>query len=477
MSLQWGYSLPISPSTRSFRAAYRSTKEGVTIYDYSYMCPIVISGTVRDIDDLFSPLCPIDLRPSHSRAFSSLLPSHICAHHPLPLSSPPSCEYCSFDSVNASRQDQSAATDLKTRLTLHAYLRGTKCGRISLYFPFSYPFGYVGSADFLWRAREDENPISEEEEEVGDIAKKGSNRDLLLWIHPSISGIVMDLLTRSAPSGVTVCSQRNKFCLFQLRGPSSHSLLLRTIQPKFSLSSSPSSTASPSPTLSSAWSSLSLLGSSSSLPSRCVVAVEAEDPRVFLPLSLSLSTSHGHSDDSKEEVREGVPSSSNLLSSSPLPSLSPIPSSSSSLPVRVEGLKTLIASWPESLAVSRIWEYLTDVTKSPPFPSHRDVTSQREKVIELIRSLIVSKIIFMISQMQIDPNRVTFPAILIQRPGDGRHTNKSAGGSDIGSGWDIFLPSEWGRVLWIALSHGGGRAIGDSPIWISYIIFDSKVIF
>ncbi len=58
----------------------------------------------------------------------------------------------------------------------------------------------------------------------------------------------------------------------------------------------------------------------------------------------------------------------------------------------------------------------------------------------------------------IDPLRASFPAIFIQRPGIGRHNG--SGGTVIGSGWDIFLPAEWGCVLWIALHHCGGRAIG-----------------
>nr|XP_050032322.1 ribonucleases P/MRP protein subunit POP1-like [Dermacentor andersoni] len=129
----WGYRVPLHPTDKGIRAAYRGSAKHVLLHDLSYYNCIELIG---NSEELISKLALV--------------------------------------------------TNADAGLTFGAksYLPGTREGTVVLYHRDCYPFGAIGPAKFLWRAPANQSGIGN---------AKG-DRQLWLWVHPTIHGEVSEEL-------------------------------------------------------------------------------------------------------------------------------------------------------------------------------------------------------------------------------------------------------------------------------------------
>ena len=111
---------------------------------------------------------------------------------------------------------------------------GGRRGETVIYFPGVYPLGCIGPVSYIWK-------------EKGEGEGEEGERELLLWVHPSIYDVVFELLggeidgneekergedKMEVDSGnVKIISLKDTLSFFEIRGPLSHPLLLRTLLP------------------------------------------------------------------------------------------------------------------------------------------------------------------------------------------------------------------------------------------------------
>lgn len=129
----WGYCVPLHPTDKGIRAAYRGSAKHVLLHDLSYYNCIELIGSA---ETLVSKL--------------ALLTS----------------------------------ADAGLTFGAKSYLPGTREGTVVLYHRNCYPFGAIGPAKFLWRAPADQN----------DSDESKNDRQLWLWVHPAIHDEVTEEL-------------------------------------------------------------------------------------------------------------------------------------------------------------------------------------------------------------------------------------------------------------------------------------------
>lgn len=129
----WGYRVPLHPTDKGIRAAYRGSAKHVLLHDLSYYNCIELIGNA---EELVSKLALV--------------------------------------------------TNPDTGLTFGAksYLPGMREGTVVLYHRDCYPFGAIGPAKFLWRAPANQS----------DICDAKGDRQLWLWVHPTIHSEVSEEL-------------------------------------------------------------------------------------------------------------------------------------------------------------------------------------------------------------------------------------------------------------------------------------------
>ncbi|KAH6922394.1 hypothetical protein HPB50_013507 [Hyalomma asiaticum] len=129
----WGYRVPLHPTDKGIRAAYRGSAKHVLLHDVSYYNCVELIGSA---ETLVSKLALL--------------------------------------------------TNADAGLTFGAksYLPGTREGTVVLYRRNCYPFGAIGPAKFLWRAAADQK----------DSDESKNDRQLWLWVHPAIHNEVTEEL-------------------------------------------------------------------------------------------------------------------------------------------------------------------------------------------------------------------------------------------------------------------------------------------
>lgn len=127
----WGYRVPLHPTDKGIRAAYRGSAKHVLLHDLSYYNCIELIGNEETLVSRLALL-----------------------------------------------------TNADAGLTCGAksYLPGTREGTVVLYHRNCYPFGAIGPAKFLWRACVSHNNDT------------NNDRQLWLWVHPTIHGEVTEEL-------------------------------------------------------------------------------------------------------------------------------------------------------------------------------------------------------------------------------------------------------------------------------------------
>lgn len=182
MTERWGHRLPYAPCDKAFRACYRGSSVHCLIQDISYNIPIQITGTIEHIKEMFAKIT------SYSCGLS------ICAK---------------------------------------AYIYGTREGIVHLYGVNTYPFGYIGKAQFIW------------------VPCDGTNKILWLFVHPSqvkqVESILMEVsFDKDKPEDYETAKKRRKFLniteniqiqvmqssfnRFRLTGPNSHAILVQSLK-------------------------------------------------------------------------------------------------------------------------------------------------------------------------------------------------------------------------------------------------------
>uniref|UniRef100_A0A224Z6U3 Ribonuclease P/MRP protein subunit POP1 n=1 Tax=Rhipicephalus zambeziensis TaxID=60191 RepID=A0A224Z6U3_9ACAR len=148
----WGYRVPLHPTDKGIRAAYRGSAKHVLLHDLSYYNCIELIGNEETLVSKLTLL-----------------------------------------------------TNADAGLTFGAksYLSGTREGTVVLYHRNCYPFGAIGPAKFLWRAPAGQNNSDTK-----------NDRQLWLWVHPTIHGEVTEELVSvfelqrvQARTGVTADSK------------------------------------------------------------------------------------------------------------------------------------------------------------------------------------------------------------------------------------------------------------------------------
>ena len=170
----------------------------------------------------------------------------------------------------------------------------------------------------------------------------------------------------------------------------------------------------------------------------CVIGLCVEDPRLYTP---SKKTYMVASSSEPEKNKEQPFTNSNFAAvSAPLTSPS-FCCSSSSFPCFPASLPP---SLPPELAYSPIWDPATcSVVSESKIPDHL-LNKKRSK--KLVRSSS--------SRLRLGKASPRVPVLLIQQfSGSGR----GARGGQLGVGWDLVLPAEWGMAFWVALYYRGAR--------------------
>ncbi|CAN8025384.1 unnamed protein product, partial [Ixodes persulcatus] len=138
----WGYRVPLHPCDKGIRAAYRGSARHVLLHDLSYYNCIELIGEADHLLEKLSFITSSD-----------------------------------------------AGLTFKAKL----YLSGTQEGSTVLYHRGMYPYGAIGPVRFMWRPLQPSECQSESPSE-SQLNRQG-NRQLWLWVHPSIHDEVCKELT------------------------------------------------------------------------------------------------------------------------------------------------------------------------------------------------------------------------------------------------------------------------------------------
>ncbi|KAH6922819.1 hypothetical protein HPB50_019407 [Hyalomma asiaticum] len=185
----WGYRVPLYPTDKGIRAAYRGSAKHVLLHRVSAAIAArgkhdLRSGVESNLVRRAAPSAPLSCTAAVAAAGAE---------------STASASLGATDSVVVTLSDRapkpavvSVATlpsrfaELVSGLTFGAksYLPGTREGTVVLYRRNCYPFGAIGPAKFLWRAAADQK----------DSDESKNDRQLWLWVHPAIHNEVTEEL-------------------------------------------------------------------------------------------------------------------------------------------------------------------------------------------------------------------------------------------------------------------------------------------
>ncbi|KAF8938323.1 hypothetical protein BGZ47_008637 [Haplosporangium gracile] len=219
----WGYKLAEHSNEHGIKSAYKSSHHQCIIQDSSYNGCLEITGTKKDISDIFN------------RMLDPTMPT-----------------------IGSAR-----------------YITGKRQYTTFLYEPDSFPMNLIAPATFLWK----QEPPSESAMEVDELSKQGQ---LWVWIHPSAfeatkTTLQETILKTNKADLVNVKDMENSLVMFDFTGPRSTALLKAVLQ------LCQSDAASSYQEAHKAWETIYNMRSSSSLPPGIVLGLLAEDPRLTFP--------------------------------------------------------------------------------------------------------------------------------------------------------------------------------------------------
>ncbi|CAH1773994.1 unnamed protein product [Owenia fusiformis] len=418
MTEKWGYKIPLRPTDKGTRAAYRASVKHAMVQDLSYYTCIEVKGKEEDI------LAGVQQ-----------------------LSSP------------------------ETGLTFaaRATLYGQRQGHLVLYKPNCYPYSAIGPVTFLWK------PTCKPDNECNGVTQL---RQLWITCHPAmynqlllelwaIFDISADSLDQEEGSsknsdvnetsanqmvspgiikvhenqkwtnknGVTVTSLKDKFTRLRLTGFLAHSVvkdLLKGASLEKNVTNKEDNLNKPvvnkEPVLGDSdinmephvqsepgvWEKCQSVNTAGELPPNCVLGLVARDPRLTLP-----------------QRRTKVMGDAQEIST-----------------------KSYIDTVPVECAVSSLWD--EDVRRQVATNKLPDSEINRRRAEHLVPG----------SELNLGEDEPKIPLLLVNNPGT-RATQSHAPSShhsdsmqSIGSGWDIILPAGWAMPFWLATVFRGARAVG-----------------
>eukprot|EP00057_Strongylocentrotus_purpuratus_P002608 XP_003724849.2 PREDICTED: ribonucleases P/MRP protein subunit POP1 [Strongylocentrotus purpuratus] len=186
---RWGWKIPLHPSDKSARAAYRATARHCVMSDLSYHQVIEVQGSEVNILSAMKHL-----------------------------------------------------TSPQVGLTMasRAYLHGTRHGEVLLYQKDTYPHGAIGPVDYLWHCELHASPpagaaerqeLKREDGVNGDDEKVTTDRRLWMWVHPSCWREVLEELKGVCSDyNVSITPLEDELLRFRLQGPLAHPILLDALQ-------------------------------------------------------------------------------------------------------------------------------------------------------------------------------------------------------------------------------------------------------
>ncbi|KAK3090672.1 hypothetical protein FSP39_013594 [Pinctada imbricata] len=186
MANKWGYRIPLHPTQKGTRAAYRATQRSCQIMDMSYLCCIEIVGIEENILQGLDHLTSLE-----TGILKKLQPRNVLRGL---IESIPRCDFrdkeiqpdCQGFACTTTRLAESwtKANSGHEGPTFRAksYIRGLREGSLVLYHKDSYPYNAIGYVTFMWQ------PIIEQ------LSISNSQRTLWIWCHPSYYQEVWDEL-------------------------------------------------------------------------------------------------------------------------------------------------------------------------------------------------------------------------------------------------------------------------------------------
>ncbi|KAG0210747.1 hypothetical protein BGX28_009022 [Mortierella sp. GBA30] len=222
----WGYKLAEHSNEHGIKSAYKSSHHQCIIQDSSYVGCLEITGTKKDISDVFG------------RMLDPTMPT-----------------------VGSAR-----------------YTTGRRKYSTFLYETGTFPQKLIAPVDFLWR--QDDTTVDNSTMDVDELTKNGQ---LWVWVHPSAfecakTKIQEAILKTGMTEHVHVQDLENSLVMFDFTGPRSSALLQAVLHPCISQVA-----AAPYNKAHKAWEVISHLRSSSSLPPGVVISLLVDDPRLTFP--------------------------------------------------------------------------------------------------------------------------------------------------------------------------------------------------
>ncbi|KAF9907984.1 hypothetical protein EC991_010332 [Linnemannia zychae] len=219
----WGYKLAEHSNEHGIKSAYKSSHHQCIIQDSSYNGCLEVTGTKKDISDVFTHM----LDPT-------------------------------MPTIGSAR-----------------YITGKRQYTTYLYDSDSFPMSLIAPVTFLWK----QETHSESAMEVDEQSKQGQ---LWVWIHPSAfeatKAKIEETISKTNKTGlVNINDLENALVMFDLTGPRSMALLKAVLQ------LSKSEAASPYQEAHKVWEAICNMRTSSSLPPGIVLGLLAEDPRLTFP--------------------------------------------------------------------------------------------------------------------------------------------------------------------------------------------------
>jgi ribonuclease P/MRP protein subunit POP1 len=213
----WGFSIPLTPTDKVFRASHRSTSlRGAVAWDTSFMSTVSLEGREDSIAKLLRSL-----------------------------------------GVGKGGQDEIwGEPGVRWR-------RGTRTWHGSLHGRDSYPLHPIGPATVIWSATP---PVSIDTEKL-------PKRTVFIRVHPSGFAQLWKILLqlgRVQKPGVIVCDLRYEIGSLELTGPNSTEALVRVLRPVDASDAQ----------IARLWDLLALLTNPSFLPKNVLLAFDAIDPRL-----------------------------------------------------------------------------------------------------------------------------------------------------------------------------------------------------
>ncbi|XP_060081712.1 ribonucleases P/MRP protein subunit POP1-like [Ylistrum balloti] len=447
MEEKWGYKIPLQPTDKSKRAAYRSTKHHCLIQDHSYMCCIELKGPEHCLLDGLSHMtnnstgqtfaakgCLSGIREGHTMLYS-------CDHYPLGA-----IGCASF--LWKPQTGSDLTTDLRQLwIWVHPGCHEEVCQNLEKSFLFSREVEAQGQEmevvtetqvkvsnvfiDETNQQKKDDVHVDEIKTVVSkakEIYNNETSKDISIKtnsnnVRKNDKDSKKKLATWKVRAG-EVWMESLKDCLvrFRLTGPTSQTVLSQTLQVADMLPQDVSGefwwqqfyskdhTSIGHTQQKQFWNEITKCRSPGELTPHLVLGLTVRDPRILMP-----------------DIRTKVTESQEVESDPCVMSETPVP----------------------DVSLSAIWD-----------PTVRSDVKQ-SKMTDHQLNVLKSDHLIPGTPLELGLKESKIPIILIQIPGV-RSKSKGQNGTALsyGSGWDIVIPAGWSMAFWVAFNYRCARAGG-----------------